>query len=102
MPSEDILADDLIGLEAEVVESTDPGKVGIRGKIVDETLNLLTIKTENEEKRVSKAESTFVFKYKGKQVKVIGKLLVSRPEDRTKKAKKLLRRWRFPAFFLKR
>ena len=102
MPPEDILADDLIGLEAEVAESTDPGKVGIKGKIVDETLNLLTIATENGEKRISKAESTFIFKYKGKKLKVIGKLLVSRPEDRIKKAPKLLRRWRFPAFFLKK
>ena len=102
MPLEDILADDLIGLEAEVAECTDPGKAGIKGKIVDETKHLLVIATEKGEKKVSKSESTFVFKYKGKKVKVVGKLLVSSPEDRIKKAPKLLRRWRFPAFFFKK
>ena len=102
MGSEEIIADELIGLTAEVVESSDSGKLGLKGKIVDETKNLLTILTENGEKRIPKAEATFVFNYKGKKVKVNGKLLVSRPEDRTKKAPKLLRRWRFPAFFLKK
>ncbi|MBR9681721.1 MAG: ribonuclease P protein subunit [Candidatus Altiarchaeota archaeon] len=97
-----ILADTLIGLFVEVVECTDPGKVGLKGKITNETKNLLVIQTEKGEKKVSKDESVFVFKYKSKNVKVIGKLLVSRPEDRIKRAPKLLRRWRFPAFFLKR
>ena len=102
MSLKDILADDLIGLEAEVASSTDPGKAGLKGKITDETMNLLVIKTEKGEKRVPKAESTFIFKYKGEKLKVDGRLLVSRPEDRIKKSKKLLRRWRFPALFFKK
>ncbi|HDR53512.1 MAG TPA: ribonuclease P protein component 1 [archaeon] len=102
MTSRDILADELIGLRASVATCTDPGKAGLRGKIVDETKNLLILETEKGEKRVPKAESVFVFDYKGKKVKVDGRLLVSRPEDRIKKASGLLRKWRFPAFFFKK
>lgn len=102
MGIEDILADELIGLRVEVVESTDPGKVGLKGKIVDETKHLLVLETEKGAKKVPKAESVFVFNYKGKKVKVDGRLLDSRPENRIKKARHISRKWRFPAFFFKK
>ena len=99
--AEEILADELIGLYVEVAESTDKGKVGIKGRVVDETMKTLRIKTDRGIKTVPKAECIFVFEYGGKKIKVDGRLLVARPEDRIKKARHLKRKWRIPEFFLK-
>ena len=40
---ENVLQHELIGLKAEVVESSNPQLVGRKGKIVDETRNTLTL-----------------------------------------------------------
>ena len=98
----EILADELIGLEVEVVECSDTSKVGIKGKVVDETLKMMIIETKKGEKKIAKDECVFCFKYKEQQVYVDGKMILSRPEDRIKKAKHLLRKWRLPKFFFKR
>ena len=98
---EEILADELIGLEVEVADSTDPSKIGIKGRVVDETMKTLVVETERGRKVLPKAECKFIFDYRGKRVEVDGKLLVARPEDRIKKGKHLARKWRIPKFFLK-
>ena len=72
---------ELIGLFAEVIASTNPSLVGIKGKVVDETRNMLVI----EDKKIPKACSTFMFSLPNNRVKVDGMLLVSRPEDRMKR-----------------
>jgi ribonuclease P protein subunit POP4 len=97
----EILADELIGLPVKVAESSDASKVGIAGKVVDETFNTLTIRTNKGEKVLPKDECVFSFIYKGKDVFVDGKMLLSRPEDRIKKAGHIQRKWRFPSFFFK-
>lgn len=97
-----ILADELIGLPVKVEKSTDPGREKIEGKVVDETKNTLIIETTSGDKKVSKAECTFAFNYKGRWTKVDGKLLVARPEDRIKKARQISKKWRLPKFFFKR
>ena len=53
--------------------------------MVDETRNILVIRTDGQEKRVPKAECTFRFELDRSVVEVDGKLLVGRPEDRIKK-----------------
>jgi ribonuclease P protein subunit POP4 len=97
----EILADELIGLEVRVVESSDRSKVGAAGKVVDETFNTLVVRTKDGEKVLPKEECVFSFKYKGKNVAVDGKMLLSRPEDRIKKSAHIQRKWRFPSFFFK-
>ncbi len=96
-----ILADELIGLQVRVEKSTDPGREGLRGKVVDETRNTLVVDTGRGEKVLPKAECIFAFHYKGRWVRVDGRLLVARPEDRIKKARHLGRKWRLPGFFFK-
>jgi ribonuclease P protein subunit POP4 len=76
---------ELISRVAEVVRATDPKKLGIKGKVVDETRNILVISMGGQEKRVPKAECTFRFELDRSVVEVDGKLLVGRPEDRIKK-----------------
>jgi ribonuclease P protein subunit POP4 len=88
---------ELIGLVTEVVDSTNPNMIDIRGKVVDETRNTLIVETEsNREKMVPKADTTFVFhlpvrsadKYTIKHVRVNGTLLLSQPENRIKNIRK--------------
>jgi len=87
---ENITRHELIGLEAEVLENSNPYNVNIRGIVIDETMNTLVI-DDGGAKRIAKKNAVFKFKLKGKSVKVEGWALASRPEDRVKK--KIKRRW---------
>ncbi|HDQ59643.1 MAG TPA: ribonuclease P protein component 1 [Candidatus Woesearchaeota archaeon] len=80
-----ILKHELIGLQCEVKESRNKSQVGMKGKVVDETRNTLTIETEKGEKQIEKKNARFIFKIQGeKKVAVDGELLIGRPEARTK------------------
>ncbi|MFH1257186.1 MAG: ribonuclease P protein component 1 [Candidatus Diapherotrites archaeon] len=79
-----LLAHELIGLQAEVIESTDRGRKGIKGRVVDETMNVLVVETVKGEKKVPKKEAGFVFDLEGEKAFVEGALLLARPEDRVK------------------
>jgi ribonuclease P protein subunit POP4 len=77
---------ELIGLEVEIRKSTNKSQIGIKGRVVDETYNMLVIETRKGEKKVEKKSCVFVFKLpNGKKVEVEGWVLVGRPEDRIKK-----------------
>lgn len=78
---------ELIGLEAEVLESTCDQYLGIRGKVVDETRNTLTIKQDGREKMVPKDCCKFRF-VEGPTTHIVsGKEIKFRPEDRIKKVR---------------
>jgi ribonuclease P protein subunit POP4 len=82
-----ILRHELIGLEAEVVDSKNPFQVGIKGIILDETLKTITIGFPGGRKRIV-LKNQVVLRVKlpdGLTVKVDGKYLVGRPEERLKK-----------------
>jgi ribonuclease P protein subunit POP4 len=74
----------------EVLHDSNPSNVRLRGKVVDETKNTLVIQSTGL-KRVAKQNATFKFSLDGVTVKVEGKSLIGRPEDRVKKQKK--RKW---------
>ncbi len=82
-----LLQHELIGLKAEVEESSNSNMKALCGIVVDETRNTFVIETEREEeKRIPKDMNTFIFELnEGVRVRVRGNLLVSRPEDRIKK-----------------
>ncbi|MCD6207409.1 MAG: ribonuclease P protein component 1 [Methanosarcinales archaeon] len=110
----------LIGLEAAVVENTNPDMVGISGVVVDETRNTLVVNSQlahlfcyersserlfpgpgrdgrdcggddpshslSHDKVIPKSQTTFIFSLPdGIRVRVDGRLLVARPEDRIAK-----------------
>lgn len=69
----------LIGLQAEVVESTDETQVGISGEVLDETESMLRI----ENKEVEKQNCVFQFTLPdGQEVKLDGELIAEKPEER--------------------
>ncbi len=88
--SQNITSHELIGLDIAVVESTNKDIVGIRGRVVDESRNILTIESCGHEKKAAKHSNTFEFTLpEGTHVQVAGDLLIARPEDRVAKRKKL-------------
>jgi ribonuclease P protein subunit POP4 len=85
----DIIRYDFIGTEGKIVESTHADYVGIRGDVINETKNTFTIMHKGKAKSVVKSSAVFNFKFSdGTIVRIDGKLLVGRPEDRLKKTVK--------------
>ena len=86
-----ILRHELIGLKVEIVEAKNKAMVGIKGRVVDETRNTLIIEKENgKEVVIPKDVAVFLFHLKGCKVKVDGRLLVGRPEERLNRKIKIL------------
>lgn len=83
---QNLVRHELIGLKVRVEKSTDPTHKKISGTVVDETYNTLKIETKKKERVIPKSNSVLIFTLpNGVKVRVDGKLLVSRPEDRIKK-----------------
>ncbi|MDO8633814.1 MAG: ribonuclease P protein component 1 [archaeon] len=79
-----IFGHELVGLEVEVIESTDKNKKGMKGIVVDETKNVLTIEAGKQEKKVPKKEAVFEFALGSEKARVDGEKICFRPEDRIK------------------
>jgi len=87
---ENILRHELLGLPVEVVRAANPAQTGIAGRIVDETRNMLVIETSRGAKRVEKAHATFRLTLPGGTVvDVSGSALVSQPEKRIAREKRI-------------
>lgn len=81
----DILRHELIGLEVNVWDNNNIYNNGIKGEILDETRNTLTIRHKGIPKKVAKGGTFFIFNLGNKFVEIEGKTLIGRPEDRIKK-----------------
>lgn len=77
---------ELIGLQVEILGATDPTHARLRGRVVDETRNMLVLEIQGEEKRIPKHGSRFRFDVQG-GLEVEGDEIRFRPEDRVKKAR---------------
>ncbi len=88
---QNILRHELIGLTVRVVNARASSIKGIRGVVVDETRNMLTINAGRERVMVPKNVASFRFNLpSGVRVDVDGDRLVGRPENRLKTK---VRRW---------
>lgn len=94
---------ELIGLWTEVVDSSDPTRIGIAGRVRDETAQTLVVEGKTRDYQVPKAEATFCFRLPDESaggretpgttsepngeavayVTVDGRRLLSRPAERT-------------------
>ncbi|MEM7826677.1 MAG: ribonuclease P protein subunit [Candidatus Aenigmatarchaeota archaeon] len=83
---ENILMHEFIGLECTVVSSTNKCHIGIKGKIVDETKNMLILETrEKVYKKIPKRGAVFRLRLDKNVVEIKGDTIISRPENRIKK-----------------
>jgi len=83
----------LIGRKVEIVDSSNETLKGIKGKVVDETKNLLMIDTGKKVKKVLKKEVRFRVTTNEGLVIIDGQVVVGRPEERLKKKGKVKSRW---------
>jgi len=76
-----ILAHEIIGQNVKVERNN--GSI-VKGKIVDETKNTLTVETVKGEKIMPKNEVSLEFSFSRKKTVFPGKLFAEKPENRTK------------------
>ncbi|HNQ32875.1 MAG TPA: ribonuclease P protein component 1 [Methanoculleus sp.] len=80
---QNILRHELIGLDVLVARASNPGHVGVSGRIIDETKNTLVIQTGRGEARIPKRFSVFRIRLPdGTTVDVDGSSLEMQPERR--------------------
>jgi len=89
-----IVLHELIGLDVEVTGSADRSRIGIKGRVINETKNTLVIETGKGRKRVPKLSSTFKFLFGKKRFRVSGEEINFRPHERLEKSLRFYRRRR--------
>lgn len=80
---ENILAHEIIGLGAKIIDSSDPTLNGISGTIVFETKNTISIRTDSMIKQIAKnaAKKIEIQTHSGVCF-ISGSSMIGRPEDR--------------------
>ncbi|QUC65387.1 ribonuclease P protein subunit [Nitrosopumilus sp. K4] len=80
--SENITSHELIGMNTEVTNSSNPQIIGLNGRIVDETKSMIRINTVNGIKSIAKTSSDFKFNIDSKEIIVKGSNIAKRSFDR--------------------
>ena len=89
---ESLARHELIGLDLLVEASREPGIVGLRARVVDETRNTFLLETERKVLRIPKKNTCLVFLLpNGQKVRVAGSILISQPENRISKRMQRMR-----------
>ena len=73
---------EIIGLETRISHSKNKHLVGLNGKTILETRNMLLIKTKDGKKEIPKSICEFVFYHNEKEVKINGSDLLKRSHER--------------------
>jgi ribonuclease P protein subunit POP4 len=85
MRTKDLLRQELIGLDIEIVGSTNKSLQGLKGKVIDETKNTLVIEMQGNTKRILKNQIALKCVIAGVTARINGRQLVGRSEERLKK-----------------
>ena len=80
-----LLANSLTGHKILVVRHTDSNFVGIRGRIIRESKQMLLIDMVEGQKWVSKVDGEYEFHLEGLKIKIVGKLLHGLANSRKKR-----------------
>ncbi|MEM2932726.1 MAG: ribonuclease P protein subunit [Candidatus Pacearchaeota archaeon] len=75
----------LVGKTIEVFDSKNKAEIGIKGRCVEDRVNVLVIKTKKEEKTIIKKNAWFLIYVDKYKILVNGANLVGRIEKRIKK-----------------
>lgn len=90
MTPQNLIHHELIGLTVEIADSSNPSLIGINGKVIDETKNMLIIQSDGIKKIPKSCVSfTFTIPEEEVRVKINGELLLSQPENRVKGIKRI-------------
>jgi ribonuclease P protein subunit POP4 len=75
---------ELIGLQTQIVDSSNKEIIGLSGKIIDETKSMLVLETKTGTKMVPKQHTNWKFTLNDQECIVDGNIISKRPEDRIK------------------
>ena len=67
--AENITSHEFIGLNTEIVKSTNPQVIGLNGRIINETKSMFTISTENGTKSIVKVGNSWKFSVENKETR---------------------------------
>lgn len=80
--ADNITSHEFIGMDTEIIKSTNPQVIGLNGRIIYETKSMFTINTKNGAKSIAKSTNNWKFSIEGKDVVVDGSKIAKRPFDR--------------------
>ena len=80
--ADNITSHEFIGLNTEIVKSTNPQVIGLNGRIINETKSMFTINTEEGVKSIAKSTNSWKFSIENKNVVVEGTKITKRSFDR--------------------
>lgn len=82
---------ELIGMDLKVLKAADPNYLGLEGRIVDETKNMIVIMTKRGEKMLAKKIAVFeiIDPVSKRSYIVDGTKIAHRPWDRIKKCDRI-------------
>jgi ribonuclease P protein subunit POP4 len=73
---------EFIGLETQIVNSSNQQVIGLNGTIINETKSMFTINTQKGIKNIPKSTNEWKFSIRGKESIVNGSKIVKRPFER--------------------
>ena len=73
---------ELIGLNTEIVKSSNSEVVGLNGTIINETKSMFTINTQKGIKKIPKLTNEWKFSIQGEESTVNGSKIAKRPFER--------------------
>lgn len=80
--ADNITSHEFIGMDTEIIKSTNPQVIGLNGRIIYETKSMFTINTKNGTKSIAKSTNNWKFSIEGKDIVVDGSKITKRPFDR--------------------
>ena len=80
--ADNITSHEFIGLDTEIIQSTNPQIVGLNGRIINETKSMFTINTDKGVKSIVKSQNSWKFSIENQDVIVEGTKIAKRPFDR--------------------
>jgi len=79
---ENIAQHEFIGLNTQIINSTNSQIIGLNGTIINETKSMFTLKTIKGIKLIAKSDNSWKFTINNQQITVSGSKIQKRPFDR--------------------
>lgn len=80
--TDNITMHEIIGMNTEIVNSTNPQVIGINGRIVDETKSMITLETQTGTKMIPKSTNNWKFSINNNSIVVEGSRIARRSFER--------------------
>lgn len=80
--ADNITTHELIGMDTEISNSSNPQLIGLNGRIIDETKSMIIINTVNGTKSIPKSNNDWKFTIDSKDIIISGSRIAKRSFDR--------------------